>query len=160
MSSMNWSIFWLAPVTSKMKLSLVVSMTWARKISDMRRLSTRASPFPAFNAAGGIGDVDHLHHGHEAEELLLDLLEHMVGAGGDDGDARLVSVAVDLGDRERLDVVAARGEQADDAGEDARLVVDDAGERALFHALVGVGHVVGGGGIFADAGLGGNAGAG
>ena len=114
----------------------------------------------ALDAAGGIGDVDHLDDGHEAQQLLLDLFEHVVGAGRDDGDARLVRVAVDLGDRERFNVVAARGEQADDAGEDARLVVDDAGQRALLDAFVGMRHVVGGGGIVADAVLGGGAGAG
>ena len=114
----------------------------------------------ALDAAAGIADIDYLCDGDEAEQLLLDLLEHVIGAGGDDSDARLVRVAVDLGDRQRLDVVATGGEQADDAGEHARLVVDDAGERSLLDALVGRGHVIGGGGIFADAGLGGGAGAG
>ena len=45
-------------------------------------------------------------------------------------DSRLLGV--DLGYRQALDVVAAAGEQADDAGQDARLVVDQDGDRVLF----------------------------
>src|SRR5690606_18965763 len=89
----------------------------------------------------------------ETEKLLFDLFEHMVRAGGHDRDARLMRVAIDLGDRERFNVVAASREQADDAGEDTRFVVDDAGQRALLDAFGRRRHVVGRGGIFADATL-------
>ena len=67
-------------------------------------------------------------------------------AAGDDGDAAGVGVAVGLGDRQALDVVAAGGEQADDAVQDARLVVHEDGERRQGLGLDGVAHVVGRGG--------------
>jgi hypothetical protein len=41
----------------------------------------------ALDAAGGVGDVDHLGDGDEPKKLLLDLFEHVVGARRHDGDA-------------------------------------------------------------------------
>jgi hypothetical protein len=61
-------------------------------------------------------------------ELRLDLVDHLRGAGGDDGDAAAVAGVVDLGHGQAVDVVAAPREEADDAGQHAGLVVDDHGE--------------------------------
>ena len=51
------------------------------------------------------GQVDHLHHVHQAVQVLGDLLDDFIRAGGDDGHARQRGV---LGrrDGQRLDVVA------------------------------------------------------
>ena len=73
---------------------------------------------------------------HQAVELVLDLREHHRRAGGDDGDPRQVLGVLGLRDREAVDVVAAAGEEADDAGEHARLVVDDHRERVALGAVV------------------------
>ena len=69
---------------------------------------------------------------HEPVELLLDLLDHHRRAGGDDGDARQVRAVLGLRHRQALDVVAAAGKQADDAGQHARLVFDQHGQRVRF----------------------------
>jgi len=58
-----------------------------------------------------------------------DLLQRRGPRGGDDRDAADLLVGGDLAHRQAFDVVAARGEQAGDPGEDARLVVDDHRER-------------------------------
>ena len=42
---------------------------------------------------------------------------------------------IDLGDGQAFDVVAASGEQADDPGEDAGLVVDQNGDGVLFDEI-------------------------
>ena len=73
-------------------------------------------------------EIGHRMHRNHAVELVLDLLDHRRCAAGHDGDARDVLFMLRLGDGERLDVVAAAREQADDAGEHAGLVVDDDGE--------------------------------
>ena len=80
----------------------------------------------------GFREVDDLHHLDQLVELLGDLLDHVLGARGDDGHARHRRV---LGgrDRERLDVVAARGEQARDAREGAGLVFDQHGDDVSGH---------------------------
>src|SRR5208282_3553476 len=70
-------------------------------------------------------------------ELILDLLDHHRRAAGDDGDARQVLLVLGLGDGERVDVVAAAGEQPDHARQHARLVVDEHTERARLDALAG-----------------------
>ncbi len=69
--------------------------------------------------------IRHRMNRHQALELALDLLQHHRGAAGDDGDARDMGFVLGLRDGQGFDVVAAPGEQADDPGEDARLVVDD-----------------------------------
>jgi len=55
----------------------------------------------------GLRQVDHLHHLDQLVQLLGDLLDHVLGAGRDDGHARHRRI---FGRRhgERLDVVAAR----------------------------------------------------
>src|SRR5690606_30569241 len=55
---------------------------------------------------GQIGDPV---HGHQLVEQRLDLLDHRGGAGGHDVDARQAARAVDLGDGQAVDVVAAPG---------------------------------------------------
>ena len=82
-----------------------------------------------------LGQVDDLHDLDELVQLLRDLLDHVVRAGGDDRHPRHRRV---LGrrHRQRLDVVAARGEQAGDARQRARLVLDeDREDVALMHRL-------------------------
>src|SRR5512144_3149929 len=73
------------------------------------------------------GEVDDLHDVDELVQLLRDLLDHVVGAGGDAGHPRHRHV---LGRRngQRFDVVAARGEESRDAGERARFVLDEDGK--------------------------------
>ncbi len=70
------------------------------------------------------GHVDHAVHRHQPLELVLDLLDHHGRAARHDGDARQVLGMLGLGDRERVDIVAAPREQADDARQHAGLVVD------------------------------------
>src|SRR6185312_15600189 len=74
-----------------------------------------------------LGQVDHLDHVHQLVQLLGDLLDDLVGAGGDDGHAREGRV---LGrrDRQRLDVVPARGEETCHARKSAGLVLHEDGE--------------------------------
>ncbi len=45
---------------------------------------------------------------HEALELMADLLDHLRRSRSDDGDARQVRFVRHLGDREALDIEAAR----------------------------------------------------
>ena len=71
-------------------------------------------------------------HRHHAFELVLDLLDDGGRSRGHDGDAADMGLVLGFRDGERLDVVAAPGEQADDPGEHARLVVDDDGQRMGF----------------------------
>src|SRR4051794_3390846 len=69
---------------------------------------------------------------HQPVELVLDLLDDHAGAAGDDGDARNLLFRIDLRHGQALDVVATAGEQADDTGQHARLVIDQDGNRVLF----------------------------
>jgi hypothetical protein len=81
---------------------------------------------------------------HQTSELGLDLLDHRGCAGGDDGDAREVAQLVGLGHGQALDIVAAPGEQADDAGQHTGFVVDQNAEGvALRNIRVGVAQVIG-----------------
>src|SRR5215471_3447723 len=66
---------------------------------------------------------------------MLDLLDHHGGAARNDGDAREMLLVLGLRNGQRIDVVAAPGEQADDAREHAGLVVDDDRERAALDRL-------------------------
>jgi hypothetical protein len=58
-------------------------------------------------ARAGQRHVDHLVNRDHAVELMLDLLDHHRRAGGDDGDAREVFLALGLRHCEAVDVVAA-----------------------------------------------------
>ena len=80
-----------------------------------------------------LGQVDDLHHLDQLVQLLGDLLDDVVGARGDDRHPRHRRV---LGRRhgQRLDVVAARGEQARDARQRARLVLDEDGQDVSHHS--------------------------
>src|SRR3972149_3469853 len=71
----------------------------------------------------GLGKIDHLHHVDQLVELLGDLLDHVLGAGGDDGHARQRRI-LRRRDGERFDVVAARGKQPRDARQRPGLVLD------------------------------------
>ena len=67
-------------------------------------------------------------HRHDALELVLDLLKHVRRAPRHDGDARKVLLVLGFRDGKALDIIAAPGKQADDAGQHARLVVDQHGQ--------------------------------
>ena len=139
MIATNWSIFDDLPVISKMKCSIVASTTLAWKASARRSVSARLlaaagdldqrhfaldRPFLA-EFAGPHRQIDDAVNRHDALELRLDLLQHLRRAARDDGDARQMRLMLGLRDRQALDIVAAAGEQADDAGKHARLVVDE-----------------------------------
>ena len=81
------------------------------------------------------GQVGHLVHGHHAFELHLDLVDHLRGAAGHDGDARAAPGMVHLGHGEAFDVVAAPREEPDDARQHARFVRDQDGQ-GMGHDLV------------------------
>src|SRR5262249_16333820 len=69
------------------------------------------------------GEVADLVDRHQAVELVLDLLDDHRRARGDHGDARQLGLGVDLGHGQAFDVVAAAGEQADNASEHAGFLV-------------------------------------
>ncbi len=79
-----------------------------------------------------VGEVYHLHHVHQLVQLLGNLLHHLVRTGGDYGHSRERGV---LGrrHRQRLDVVAARGEQPRDARKRARLVLHEDADDVAAH---------------------------
>ena len=79
-----------------------------------------------------VGQVAHPVDRHQPVELVLDLLDDHAGAAGHDGDARHLLLGIDLGHGQAFDVVATAGEQADDTGQNARLVIDQDGDRVLF----------------------------
>ena len=70
------------------------------------------------------GHVLHRHHVHELEKLGVDLRDHVVGAGGDQRQARDGGV-VGGRDRERFNVVAAGRDESGDARERARFVLQE-----------------------------------
>ena len=132
MSSTKSSILRGAPVSSKMKLSMVASITFARKASARRIASTRFSTlaldldhrqFP-LDRAHGQGQVVHRVNGNQPLELVADLLNNLRCTGGDNGDARKMGLVRNLRDGQTFDFVPASREHADDAGEHARLIVD------------------------------------
>ena len=78
-------------------------------------------------------------------ELRDDLVDDVRRSLREDSDAAAVALMIDLGHREALDIVAAPGKQADDAGEDAGLVLDQYGEGVVLDQLyIGIAQVVGG----------------
>ena len=134
---------------SKMKCSVLASMTLARNASASRSVSTRASPVPdtltsASSRSSGVllpeldgahRQVDDAVHRHDALELVLDLLQHVRRAARHDGDARQVLFMLGLRNRQALDVVAAAGKQSDDACQHAGLVVDQHRKRVVLGLL-------------------------
>src|SRR3990167_6421521 len=98
--------------------------------------------FP-FDAAFGIGDIDHFRDRHDAQKLRLDLFQDVRRALCDDGDARAVLVRIDFGNRKGINVVAAAREEADNPRQDARLVVDQHSQGAPFGHFVGVRQEIG-----------------
>ena len=80
-----------------------------------------------------VGEVGDLVDRDELVELLGDLLEaHLVGLD-DDGHAG-EALVLRGGDGERLDVEAAAADEARDAGEHARLVLNENGEQVVHHS--------------------------
>ena len=144
-----------APVSSKTKLSWVVSTTLARKMSATRRASTRSTPVPrTFTSASSrsmpLGSLV-TSCTWRVETIFCSWASICDStcrrAAGDDGDAAGVRVAVGLGHRQAVDVVAARGEQPDHPVQHPRLVVHQHGEGGAALLLLGVGEVVDGGGL-------------
>ncbi|MNY49006.1 hypothetical protein D3C86_1843900 [compost metagenome] len=85
--------------------------------------------------AGTHGEIDDPVDRNQPLELVLDLVEHVRRAAGDDGDAREMRLMFRFRNGQALDVVASAGEQADDPGENARLVVDENRKRMRFWCL-------------------------
>src|SRR5215471_5757506 len=77
---------------------------------------------------GAAGEVFHVQYAHQLIDLLDDLLDGAIVAGGDQSDAGDGGIER-LGHGEALNVVAARAEQADDAGEFAVMVLNHDGKR-------------------------------
>jgi len=73
------------------------------------------------------GHVQHLHDVHELVQLVDDLLDDQVRALGHQSQSRDCRV-IGGGDRERLDVVAAGGEQPCDACQRAGFVLQEDGD--------------------------------
>ena len=80
------------------------------------------------------GQVDDFDDLDQAVQVLGDLLDDFVGAGGHDGHARQRCV-FGRRDRQALDVVAARREQRDHARQGAGLVFEQQGND-VFHGLL------------------------
>jgi hypothetical protein len=76
-------------------------------------------------------------HRHQPVELRHDLFHHMRAGRGDDGDAADGLVGGDVRHGQALDIVTARGEQAGDPGENARLVIDHHGQRVPLRFFFG-----------------------
>ena len=157
MMAMNCSILATAPVISKMKvLGVGVDHLGAKGLGEAQRLDAVVagsrdldqrqlarqrlvlSEFP-----GPHRKIDDPMNRHDAFELMLDLLQHMRRTARHHGDARQVLLVLGLGDGEALDVVAAAGKQADDAGKHARLVVDQNRQRMGFGSLGFTGDEIG-----------------
>jgi hypothetical protein len=106
-------------------------------MSAMRFISSRSLPTArtlmqhelALGEAA-LGEVDHLDHLDQAVEVLGDLLDDLVGAGGHDRHARQRGV---LGGRhgQALDVVAAGRKQRHDARQGTGLVLEQDGDDVL-----------------------------
>src|SRR5215472_6626304 len=77
---------------------------------------------------GAPGEVFHVQHTHQLVDLLDDLLDGAIVAGGDQRDAGNRRIER-LGHGEALNVVAARAEQANDAREFAVMVLNHDGKR-------------------------------
>ncbi len=127
--------FSVLPVISKTKLPVVASTTRARKASARRSASARrcrCEHLDQRHLAGDVralaGEVGDAVDRHQAVELRLDLLDHHLGARRHDVDAAAAALVVDRRHGQAVDVVAAAGEQPDDAGEHAGLVLDQDGD--------------------------------
>ena len=127
---------------SKTKCSVEASITLARNISASRNASIRFSPLPTTlisassrsSASPTTREIDHAMHVDQPFQLALDLRQHHGRARRDDGEAREVLLVLGLRHGEAVDVVAAAREQAGDARQHARLVVDQDGERVASRA--------------------------
>ena len=158
MMLMNCSILGTAPVSSKMKCSVLASTTLgAKRFGQPQRFDPRISRPGDLDQSEFTRDrlvltkfpcperqIDDAMDRHDALELMADLLQHMWRAARDDGDARQMLVMLGLGDCQALDVVAAAGKQPDDTRQHARLVVNQHRQRACFGALRLLGDEIGG----------------
>src|SRR4051812_18749242 len=120
----------------------------AKRVGDAQRLDAYLAGADNLYQRHLAGDVralarqvGHAMHRYEAIELRLDLLDDHFRAGRHDVDPRAGPAAFHRRHCEAVDVIAAAGEQADDAGQDARLVFDQ--DRYRCTAQCGVGHEFG-----------------
>ena len=98
---------------------------------------TREGPHVAREMRAFLRKIGNLVHRHQPVELRLDLLDHHFGARGDDVDAAAAALVLNRGHRQALDVVAAAGEQADDARQHAGLVFDENRDRRAAQSGIG-----------------------
>ena len=89
------------------------------------------------------GEVADALYGDDLAELCFDLFENIGCSAGHDGDAGILFFVVGFGDGEAFDVIAAAGKQADDAREDAGLIVANDRKCVGFD-----GHVLRPGGVY------------
>src|SRR5262249_19422299 len=66
---------------------------------------------------------------HKTFQLMANLLDCLRRPGGNNGNAREVLGMSDLGNSQTFDVIAASRKKADDASENARLIIDQHAER-------------------------------
>ena len=140
----NVSILSGAPVSSKMKLSVVVSTgLGAKDVGQSQSLDAALANAGHFDQRqfarhmrAHFGKVDHLVYRHQSFELGVDLVDLAGRAVGDDGDPAHRMIFGDVGHGQAVDVVTARGEQAGDLGQNTGLVIDRDGQDVAFLGLV------------------------
>ena len=69
---------------------------------------------------------------NDTGKLRFDLFDYGRCSGRNDGDAGKVLDMVDLCHRQAFNIVATAGKQADDAGQNASLVIDEYSNRVCF----------------------------
>ncbi|EXU84165.1 hypothetical protein AX23_00915 [Brucella melitensis 548] len=84
---------------------------------------------------GAVAQIHHAMHRNDARKLMADLVQHMRRAARNDGDARKVALMFGFRHRQALDIIATAGKQADDAGKNARLIIDEDCKRVGFGRL-------------------------
>ena len=116
----------------------------AERIGDAHGLDALFAGADDFHQCQFTGNVGSVHgqvgdamHRDQPVELGLDLFDHHAGAGRDDVDAAMQAGGIDRRDRQAVDVVAATRKQADDAREDAGLVVHEDRYRRAARGRVG-----------------------
>jgi len=87
--------------------------------------------------------IMHFVHDDHAFQLGLDLGNHLRCARGHNRDARTVAKMVNFGHGQAVDIVATGREQADDAGQNARFIVNADGKGVcLYHFGIRVAQVI------------------
>ena len=105
---------------------------------DDRPLQERHLPFDAWLLRRDVHDPVHWN---EASELRFDLLDHGGRSRGHNRNARGMRRPVGFRDGEAFDVIAAAGEQTDDARQHAGLIVDRDHDGVGFDVRVFLDHV-------------------